>query len=71
MAEVRCSLAFYASCGVRITRMCLPEAWNEALVDSESGLSVLPASLLALSLGQIDTDESGRMLFTHRASVAV
>ena len=50
-ADVKRSLAFYAHYDMRITRMGLPEEWNEPLVDSESGRSVLPASLIALTLG--------------------
>ena len=53
-ADVKRSLTFYAHYDMRITRMCLPEEWNEPLVDSESGRSVLPASLIALSLGGDD-----------------
>ena len=52
-ADVHRSLAFYSRYRMRITRMCLPVSWNEPLVDNVTGRSVLPASLLGLSLGQV------------------
>ena len=53
--EVKRSLAFYGRYGMCILRMCLPYRWNEPLVDAETGRSVLPASLIALSMGGADT----------------
>ena len=51
-ADIKRTIAFHSRYHMRILRMCLPGEWNEPLTDSESGQSVLPASLLALSLGQ-------------------
>ena len=50
-ANARRSIAFHGSYHIRILRMCLPADWTEPLVDSESGRSLLPASLVALMLG--------------------
>ena len=50
VADTKPYLALYARCHMHITRICLPNHWNETLIDSESGRSVLPASLIALSL---------------------
>ena len=51
VVEVKRSIAFYAHYGLRILRMCLPRDWTEPLVDRETRRPVLPASLIALSLG--------------------
>ena len=51
VAAVKRSLALYARYDMRIVCMCLPREWNKPLIDSDSGRSVLPASLLALSTG--------------------
>ena len=53
-ADVKRSVAFYARYHMRILRMCLPASWNEPLIDSVTGLSHLPASLLAFTLGLVD-----------------
>ena len=50
--DVKRSLAFYARYHIRILRMCLPADWDEPLIDQETGQSLLPASLVALTIGQ-------------------
>ena len=52
--QIKRSLAFYARYGMRILRVCLPCKWNEPLLDAETGRSVLPASLIALTIGGVD-----------------
>ena len=58
-AVVRRSLAFYARHSMRITCLSLPEVWDESLVDAKSGMSELPASLLALTFGRIECEARG------------
>ena len=41
--------------------MCMPERYDASLVDSESGQSLLPRSLVALTLGYGDWSQSGCM----------
>ena len=52
MAEAKRSFAFYARNHMRVLSMCLPHDCDEPLVVSETGQSVLPASLVALMLGE-------------------
>ena len=54
VAALQHSLSFYGRRHMRILCMCLPEEWKEPLVNSMSGRSVLPASLVALTLGSVD-----------------
>ena len=51
LTKARQSFAFYARYHMRILRLCLPKTWNAPLVDRKSGRSLLPASLLSLTLG--------------------
>ena len=53
-ADIQRSLAFYARYHLRITRIALPTLWNEPLVDADTGLAVLPASLTALTFGRTE-----------------
>ena len=48
----RRSFALFARYHMRILRLSFSRDWNESLVDSETGQSILPLSLLALTLGQ-------------------
>ena len=57
--DVESSIVFYRSCRMRILCMCLPYEWNESLIDRSTGLSMLPASLVALTLGD---DRSGETI---------
>ena len=59
-ADLKRSLRFYERHDKRIVRLCLPADWNEPLVDTASGRSVLPHSLLALSLGDDSTQSQTR-----------
>jgi len=45
---------------MRIIRMCLPFRWDEPLVDSHSGHSLLPPSLIALLLGRETVYSTGK-----------
>ena len=53
-ADAKRSMPLYARHHIHILRMSLPGDWNESLADSESGQSLLPASLIALTLGPED-----------------
>ena len=55
-ADVRRNFAFYARYHMRILRLCLPYDWTEPLVDVVTGRSLLPDSLLALTLGDDSTN---------------
>ena len=57
VTAVQHSLAFYARYRLRITQMRLPYSWTDVTIDGDSGRSTLPASLIALSLGQEILDE--------------
>ena len=52
--DVKRAIALYGRYNMRILRLCTVGAWPEPLVDSETGRSVLPASLLALTVGAPD-----------------
>ena len=56
----RCSFALFARYHMRILRLCLPRKWNEPLIDHTTGQSVLPASLVALTMGDEGNLESGQ-----------
>ena len=64
--EVKRSLALYARYHMRLLCMCLPKDWNESLIDGDSGRSVLPASLIALTFGQ-ETEYPVRGSIVHAA----
>ena len=51
-ANMKRAVAFYSRYDVRILRVLLSGDWNEPLIDSETGRPLLPASLLALTLGE-------------------
>ena len=51
-AEMKRADALYSQYGTRILRIGLARDWTEPLLDSDSGRSILPASLLALCIGQ-------------------
>lgn len=53
IADVKRKTAFYGRYRMRIARLCLPLDWREPLIDSTTGLSCLPPSLTALSLGPV------------------
>ena len=61
VAETKRSIALFARYRMRILRMCLPASWKEGLIDSETGQSCLPPSLVALSLGQDSVLEEHRI----------
>ena len=54
------SLAFYARYHKRILRLRLPVDWNEPLLDAATGQSVLPASLVALTIGEAPDGVEGQ-----------
>ena len=66
------SFAFYARYHMRMLRLCLPKTWNVPLVDRKSGRSILPRSLLALTLGPDyhDYDYDGRQRRVHSVAHA-
>ena len=51
-AALKHTVAWYGRYGMRITRLCLPKDWSEPLQDAETGQSLLPASLLAITIGE-------------------
>ena len=51
-ADLRRTAALFDSFHIRILCDCLAADWNEPFVDNDTGRSLLPASLLALSIGQ-------------------
>ena len=51
VADVKACIDLYDSYHLRIFRMSLARAWNEPLVDSATGQSLLPPSLVCLSFG--------------------
>ena len=56
-AETKRAVALYSRYDMRILRVLLSRDWNESLIDSETGRSLLPASLVALTIGEEDGDE--------------
>ena len=55
--QLRRCLALYDRLGLCITRLCLPCDFNEPLLDGSTGRPLLPASLVALALGQAEPDD--------------
>ncbi|MCJ1297169.1 hypothetical protein MMC34_008738 [Xylographa carneopallida] len=66
-AELKGALALYDRYDLRVLRMSLPQDWNEPLLDGATGRSLLPASLMALSLGK----DFGRRKGTSAAYAAL
>ena len=52
VAAAKRSYALFALYHMRILRLCLPREWNEPLIDRTTGRSLLPASLVALTMGE-------------------
>ena len=50
--ELKGAVALYGRFDMRVLRISLSKVWNEPLLDSKMGESVLPAPLLAPSLGE-------------------
>ena len=60
VADAKRSFVFFARYHMRILRLCLPADWDEPLVDSATGRSVLPATLVALTIGDEQTMARGK-----------
>ena len=51
--ELKRAAAVYSRSGMRINRVCLSARWNEPLLDCDTGVPLLPASLAALTIGHV------------------
>ena len=69
-AELKRAVAFYSSRRMAIQRVVLTLDWAEPLVDSQTGQPLLPASLLALSVGHVPDPREGWTKRTLAAYVA-
>ena len=76
-AHVQQTTALYERYGLKVTRMCLPYAFQEPLleerkVEGEAAgqrRSILPSSLVALVMGEVDPSRSANSLFAHIAAL--